>query len=119
MKIEAIEASSSEMLKQQRPHGLRFIRFIQWERCCRFAVPPNAVPGALALSGHDPEFGDGGFMPVFDLAQPFARNRDRRRRHVVGEFCPRAGLVARFEINDHRVNSSHFHTYSNEHMSAN
>ena len=52
------------MLKQRR-----FIRFIQWERCCRFAVPPNAVPGALALSGHNPEFGDPRLMPVFDLAQ--------------------------------------------------
>src|ERR1700675_2154222 len=26
------------MLKQQRPHDLRLIRFIQWERCCRFAA---------------------------------------------------------------------------------
>ena len=57
------------MLKQQRPHGLRFIRFIQWERCCRFAIPPHAVPSALALSGDDPEFDDRGLMPVFDFAQ--------------------------------------------------
>ena len=57
------------MLKQQRPHGLRFIHFIQWERCCRFAIPPHAVPIALALSRHDPEFGDGRLMPVFDFAQ--------------------------------------------------
>jgi hypothetical protein len=27
------------------------------------------VPGALALPGHDPKFGDRGLMPVFDLAQ--------------------------------------------------
>jgi len=27
------------------------------------------VPRTLALSGHDPEFGDGALMPVFDLAQ--------------------------------------------------
>ena len=68
------------MLNQQRPHGLRFIRFIQWERCCRFAVPPNAVTGALALSGHDPEFGDGGLMRVFDLAQDrFEIFADRQR----------------------------------------
>jgi hypothetical protein len=39
------------------------------ERDCRFAVPPHAVPSALALSGHDPEFGDRRLMPVFDLAQ--------------------------------------------------
>jgi hypothetical protein len=57
------------MLKQKRLHGFRFIPFIQRERDCRFAVPPHAVPGALALPGHDPEFGDGGLMPVFDLAQ--------------------------------------------------
>jgi hypothetical protein len=56
------------MLKLQRPHG-RFIRFIQWERCCLFAVPAHAVPDALALSGFDPEFGDRGLMPVFELAQ--------------------------------------------------
>ena len=57
------------MLKKQRPHGLRFIRFIHWERCCRFAVPQRAVPSSLALSGHDPEFGERRLMPVFDFAQ--------------------------------------------------
>jgi hypothetical protein len=46
----------------------------------------------------------GDLMPVFDPAQDgfeifadrqpaFARNRDRRRRHVVGEFCARPGLA--------------------------
>jgi hypothetical protein len=35
---------------------------------------------------------------------------------VVAEFSPCAGLVARLEINDHRVNSSHFHMYSDEHV---
>ena len=57
------------MLKQKRLHGFRFIPFIQRERDCRFAVPSHGVPGTLVLSGHDPEFGDGGLMPVFDLAQ--------------------------------------------------
>jgi Ku protein len=47
---------------------LLFILFIQWERCCRFAVPPNAMPGALALPDRNPEFGDRRLMPVFDLA---------------------------------------------------
>jgi hypothetical protein len=53
--------------------------------------PPHAVPDALALPGHDSEFGDRGMMPVFALAQnrveifadrqsAFAYNRDRRRR---------------------------------------
>jgi hypothetical protein len=32
-------------------------------------VPSHAMPVALALSGHNPEFGDSGLMPVFDLAQ--------------------------------------------------
>jgi hypothetical protein len=103
------------MLKQQRLHGFRFIPFIQWERYCCFAVPSHAVPDALAMSSNDPEFGDRGLMPVFDLAQDrfeilanrqlaFACNRDRadgtkarkvrRRRYMVTEFSPCAGLVA-------------------------
>jgi hypothetical protein len=49
---------------------------------------------------------------------PFARNRNRRRCHVVAEFSPCAGLVARLEINGHRVNLPHFHMYSDEHISA-
>ena len=36
--------------KQKRPHGFRFIPFIQRERDCRFAVPSHGVPGTLALS---------------------------------------------------------------------
>ena len=52
------------MLKQQRPHC--FIRFIHWKD---IAVSSHAVPSSLALAGHDPEFGDGGLMPVFDFAQ--------------------------------------------------
>jgi hypothetical protein len=85
------------------------IRFIQWERCCLFAVPAHAVPGALALSGYDPEFGDRSLMPVFDFAQDrleihrttaaIACNRDRRRRHVVGELCSRPGRAGRHRLN--------------------
>ena len=37
------------MLKQQRLHCLVFVRFIQDKSRCRFAVPPHAVSGALAL----------------------------------------------------------------------
>jgi hypothetical protein len=58
------------MLKQQRLHCLVFVRFIQNKNRCHFAVPPHAVPGALALPGYDPEFGDRGLMPVFDRDDP-------------------------------------------------
>jgi hypothetical protein len=87
----------------------RFNPFHSMGKMLPFVVPPNAVPGALALSGHDPEFGDRSLMPVFDFAQDrleihrttaaIACNRDRRRRHVVGELCSRPGRVGRHRLN--------------------
>ena len=85
------------------------------------------VVRAPAMPSHDVEFGDRGLMPVFDFAQnrfeifadrqpAFACNRDRRRRHVVGEFSPRPGLAGRLEIDDHRVGCLHPDMYSNEHI---
>ena len=68
-------------------------------------------------------------MPVFDFAQDrleilsdrqpaIACNRDRRRRHVVGEFCASPGLAGRLEIDDHLVLRVHADMYSNEHTST-
>jgi hypothetical protein len=83
---------------------------VQSDSRCPFAVPSHAVPGALALPGHNPKFDDRGLMPVFDLTRSllaswnWARIRLSDECSVESSSCPsiKAGASGKCQQADSR-----------------
>ena len=78
---------------------------VQSDSRCPFAVPSHAVPGALALPGHNPKFDDGGLMPVFDLTRSLLASWNWARIRLSDECSvdPPPAPASRLE---HPVNAS-------------
>jgi hypothetical protein len=97
--VELEVTSRYSVLLEQVLARFSLIGFLQREKGCCFAVPPNFVPKCFAVPAHDFKRADWPLMPVLDLsqdrldifndwalAQAGIGNWDQRWRDVVGKI---------------------------------